>query len=227
MAFNLKKLQKISSKTKLIVCGWIRIVERKLASKKIKIPNEVQSICILYFAAFEIFDIAGDGIEFTKNGRCITKKIEDSIYTNIYGINEIDSTGDRSIYKWDILIRNCAEEGGGITVGISSVVAPSPDRTPFLENNLGIHYLYDSIDGSKHLTSNVWDFEGDTYETGDTISICMYLNYDKIVFYKNGCTQFVYTNIRRKWDDADLRFRLVVSLITKEDCVEIVNFSAK
>ena len=71
-SFLFDRLNQIDDRTKFGVYGWIRKAEQQL--KLGNIPLRIHSVVILYFAEEEEFDIAGDGIKISDDGKTATKE---------------------------------------------------------------------------------------------------------------------------------------------------------
>ena len=55
-----------------IVYGWIREMEKELQLNDI--PVEITRICVDYYKEDEIFEIMGKNMEFSKDGKIVTRK---------------------------------------------------------------------------------------------------------------------------------------------------------
>ena len=229
MPFDFQSLSKIDKRTKYSVNGWIRKLEQSLQLNHISI---ISDIIILFFRDDEIFDnetgIASNNCIISKDGKTVTrtdKTHDDNWDNNSYGEIEIPST-EPLIYKWDLKTCKAVDDDSdafrsGILIGVSSDISPDND----FEGRKGYHYCYLHA-GSKYDGQNNWNSYGCSYGSNDIVSMEMNLKRAEMRFYVNNQDQGVaYTNIKN--DDADVKYRLLVSLYSSGDSVEIVNFSKK
>ena len=169
----------------------------------------INAICILYFRDDEIFDVIGKGIKLSENKKIITK-MDNIRGQNNYGIVKIESASNL-IYQWELRFINFDH---GILFGITSnqTVKSFGDH----------HYAFTNL-GKKTKTNDRWKSYGETVRAGDIVSIHLDLNKDQIKLAINGKDQGIaYDNIDRS---QVIKYQLFVCLRSKNDCVEILNFS--
>ena len=219
-----KQISQIDKRTKSTVNGLVREMEKEL--KLNHIPNMINSMCILFFRDDEIFDIIGRDVKVSENKKIITK-LQGHWQNNTYGIMEIPSMSN-IIYTWTLKIHHLELNSGHIMIGISSVQSPS---TYFEIESNGIHYVYHGegkiyyVGYSPKWVNDDWCSYGDGCVENDIFSVELDLKSKQIKFFINGEDQGVaYTNIDK---DDNVKYRLMVSMAGKDDCVEILNFSKK
>ena len=211
MAF--KQLNKIDKRTKYSVHGWIRNKEKSL--RLTTIPSMINAICILYFRDDEIFDVINDeNVKLSANKKIITKfATRYFVHYNNYGIMEIAPTSNL-IYQWDLRIVRC-NDTFGIIFGITS----NQKARAFKD---GYHFAFSN--GKKTKPNEFWQLYGKKVTTGDIASIHLDFKKGQIKLIINGTDQGIaYGNIDAV--SKDIKYRLFVCLNSKNDSVEILNFS--
>lgn len=199
-----------------------------MAEKELEIEftSSIASICVLFYSIVEIFDIIGNGMELSADGKIITRGEDDKVYNWIncsYGINAVPSM-NKGVYKWVLKMHKVT--GGGVRVGLSSTTV---QQSCFYANNdiVGINYIYWNGSGHsyKYLKEARWGCEnyGRRYDADDMVSIILDLNQRQISFAINDEDQGVaYKDIQV---GEDIHYRMFVSLYFVHDSVEIVSFS--
>ena len=213
MAF--KQLSKIDKRTKYSVHGWIRNKEKSLGLTTI--PSMINAICILYFRDDEIFNVINGAVKLSENKKIITSLAGDFAFLikafYNYGIMEIVPTSNL-VYQWDLRIVKCTENDC-IYFGITST------KSEELFGD-GHHYAFKN-GGEKTKTDEKWKSYGEEIRTGDIVSINLDLKKAQIKLIINGKDQGIaYENVDKS---KDIKYRLFVTLLFKNDCVEILNFS--
>ena len=218
-----KVLSKIDKRTKYGVYGWIRQAEEELNLDAV--PNGICSIIILYLRMDDIFSIIGEGIKVTKNGKLLTKLEERAKDRACYGEIEIDSISN-GIYQWDL---NIYDLSGWVSFGISSFVASDEFGVSWLAKTGGYYYgiyvdvkkrnfdIADTIDYDLHV--NNIDYIS---ILGAVVSIYFNANKGELRYSINGSQpQIAHCDIEK---GMDIKYRLIVVLSHKDDCVELTNF---
>ena len=218
MSSSLKELSKIDNWTKYAVYGWIRKMETSLLSQNM--PNMIIVLCILFFRRDEIFQVFDEKeIQLSSNKKCITK-INRYGRTHIYGSNEISSIVNCK-YEWKLRTN---ERGGSIAIGIGSL---NFTTKPF--NKLrGFNHLYLS-NGDRIMVQQgeycKYELYGCKFKWNEVneISICLDLGRAELKFILNGMDQGIaFKNIKKR---EDVKYRLMVTLWSVDDSVEIQSFS--
>ena len=227
MASFIKQLNKVDDRTKCGVYGWVRKAEQELSLQHI--PMMISSIIILYFRDDGIFDVIGDDIELSENKKVIRKIQNDQCWNNnSYGLAKIPSTRQIS-YKWDLKIKRCDGfkrflSENFIVIGISSKQSPNKD---FEHDQTAIHYAIVLHDKAMMIKSadadNWWDPYGNNDEEIEKLSMYLDLVNKQIKFSINDKDQGIaYKNIKV---DANINYRLMISIKAMNNSVEILNFT--
>ena len=221
MTSSLKLLSSIDKETKHSVNGWIREMERKLQLRNI--PQMINAICVLYLRKDEWFHkkLKSKSVKLALQDRCIIKT-KNGWDNNSYGgiqLQSVDDNDTKHIYRWDFKIKEC-DAAYGIIIGISSTRVVTKD---FADQNSAYHYVYWS-DGLVYDNSNDAFREIDTqFGRNDKVSMCLDLQNESLYFMVNDrkIKDAAYKDVMI---DKKIKYRMFVSLHTKGDSVEIVNF---
>ena len=215
---SLKLLSKIDKRTKDAVYGWIRNKEKQL--KLCNVPSMLKALCILYYRNDEIFHLISDnGIKLSENKKIIANICEFNAYNNSnFGINEILSES-KAIYVWSLRIIKQSvqrQRNDGITIGISSKYAVNEDVMRWSEP------FYAFWEGKKG-SNNEWGNYSARYRDGDEVSMHLDLVKAEIKLIINRKDQGVaFTDVKQS---TSIKYRLLVCLSGKNDCVEITDFT--
>ena len=221
MATLFSKLSEIDNKTKYGVYGWIRKAELEL--KITHIPLMISNICILYYFEHEIFDIVSKDVKKSIDGKSITKMNNTWKNTN-YGIIEIESNAD-NIYQWDFKIKKAMNYN--ILIGIMDSNQLIQDNAYFMCEakkvsyvQYGGGYTYDTTNQTwpNFTRKSEWEFK-----QNDKVSMILNLKSSKLTFIINDKVEInAYDNIPKS---DDIKYKMFVTLLNKDDCVQILDLS--
>lgn len=209
MAF--KQLAKIDNRTKFAVHGWIRQQEKFL---KMNVPSTITEICILYYRSDEIVSIIGDKAKLSENKKTITAIDDSWWHENNFGINEVPSNVG-GVYEWKLKIISDAGQTG-IQFGITSMVETHERIWQ------GSYYLF--CNGFKRNTHQ-WELGEALFKEGQQVSLFLDLNKAEIkMSVDGGDVIVVFKNVKKS---NDIKYRLVISMYSKGNAIEIVSFSQR
>lgn len=209
----LKQLSKIGRRTKYCVYGWIREKENSLKLRNV--PHIISVLCILYLREDEIFMINGRGIKLSENRKSITMVGPPYLVSN-YGIVEIPSVSN-SICKWRVKAHDV--NGCGVDLGI---IAYQPSNL----NHPKVTYKFSTgmqwgLKRSKN--GSAWIKYGGKWIKDDEITLCLDLTKLEIKVMINDKDQGIAIgNIEKS---KKIYYRFFVTLSSKNNCVEILNFT--
>ena len=213
-SLNFKKFNKIDSKTKYTVYGWIREVENAL--KVTNIPTTISNICIIYYRDDECFDKIEPGITAKKNNKIVTVDCmtgDNFIFS--FGKIGISSTTE-VVCQWDIKIRSKNTTQlfmyKSIIFGVASV------NSGLINHKTKNFY---ETDGSIFGYKTGWN---DAYVSGiyDVISVHLDLKKRNVKFFVNGKLQK--NEIHPIEIGDDVKYRLMVGMQQELDSVEILRY---
>ena len=223
MSSFLKKLSKIDDKTKYGVYGWIRKAEQELRCRHI--PLMISNICVLYYYPDEIFQIVSKSVKISDDGKSVIKIANDKWWNNTnYGINEIASNTNNK-YQWDFRMKHL--EFRGVMIGIMNSKQICVDKYFYECDAKRVTYAvygggktYDAIKQEWP-----WGLSGRRqFKQDDKISMILDLNTSKLTFVINDKIQInAYDNVPKS---DHIKYKMFVSLIHKNDCVQIMSFSS-
>lgn len=205
----------------LLVSGYIRNAQNILINI---IPKAICIICFDYHGFMDYFSKTGESATISDDGLIVTRnELERDNYKNTcYGTKWINSNEDK-IVTWKLKILYNEVYGIGIFVGIAN--NDSFINGPFFvdtekENNT--YYAYQneqSFYSTSHHDTSVY---GQEYGQGDIITMQLNLKKASLEFYKNGESQGIASkNIVKS---ADIRYKLIVSMFSSGDSVQIIDF---
>eukprot|EP01084_Bolivina_argentea_P201177 343917_1 len=191
MELSLKRMSNVGFRSKYVVFGWIRNVEKLLNSH---IPMMISSICTLYYWEDEMFVMVANDVQISPtDNKCIQKNVFTSNFDNSsYGSKEISSISNCN-YRWDIKILKA--NTGHVRIGLSSIQTPNKH----FMNTFGINYVYWSCGllYGRNTEFGPWKKYGIKFGTYDKISILLDLQKKQIRFLVNDIDQGIaYTNVQ-------------------------------
>lgn len=215
------RLNEIDDRTRYGVYGWIRRASSELELGHI--PLRIQSICILYFAVDERFEIIGRDIKLSNDNMTATKN-SDSISSwksMTYGAKEIQSKND-CIYIWEFTISSLY--GHAIVIGISNKQRPNEQlhQTPMPYGE----YTYGYCSDGDRFGGKYWGF-GEHYtmiENGDKVTMELDLVEGRLIFYINDKHKIVIEDIKKS---DHIKYRMLVSICNPGESVQILQFYTK
>ena len=201
MSSTLKLLSKINRRTKDIVIGWIRELEK--CNRMDDIPSLINALCILYYREDEIFETVGSKLSVSGNRKTVMLKRKNNIKGHIF---EFSAYGSYQIpysntlkHQWDIYVD---KEHGAVEIGVAD------------ENKL--NYTY-SCDGSL-LDADFAFKQVEPYTTHDIISVVLDMEHGKLSWLKNYIEQSAVIDLIYH------KYRLLIS-IGKPGAVTILDYS--
>ena len=219
---KLKRLKSIDDKTKHLVAGHNRRINKKLGSCNLfqNIPIMIDSLCILYYFEIDYFAIIPTvGIELSNNKQSIINTIGGYRYGGAGSV--IVSSTEKFNGKWSVRIDECAS--GRVTIGLSSSIKYQIEPVHYARDP---HYAYNGYKGYKWSTSGCTAY-GKQLRTNDILDIHLIIDGDnqQVMFYKNK------ENLGVAFDEIetghDIKYRLAVSICTKGDKVSIIDFKTQ
>ena len=223
MSSFFKKLSKIDKRTKYNVYGWVRSAEQELSLDNV--PVMICNICILYIHDEDIF-IKTNKYGMVTNGKRVTlADISTPCWMNAYGRNGIDSMSGIEC-QWDLDLN----AGDYCVVGITSLDSKQMNKDDGTRTIWGwedaSHYLYYGKGASLYQNEvTEWRTYGEGFHGKQKVSIHLDLNKKEIGFSVNDRDQGVaYKDIKT---GKDMKYRLVVTLTSSHEFVEIANFETK
>lgn len=219
MAF--KEVNRVDQQTRYAVHGWMRRQQSELEITNL--PPILAVIIVLYYRSSELFDIISKKcIKLSENKTMITKQGQlrgkYKYENNNYGSMEIDSTSN-GVYQWDLNIVKC----GWIYLGVAWKY--TPNRSTVLYVGDPGHYIFGHDATARTSDAFSGPEYGECWKDGDIVSIVLDLDKAELSLMINDKDQGVaFTSIERS---VDIKYRLFACLTEPEDCVEILNFSAR
>ena len=139
MAFNTDIVSTIDQRTKDIVNGYIKTVNKSLFvstdNPYYNIPSGVLLICLIYYFDPEYFEKLGNDIKVSMDKKISTHTSDGAWTNNSFGHQWINSQSN-DIIKWTFKILQCY--GHSISIGISSV--DNDTKRPFYFNERSSNY---------------------------------------------------------------------------------------
>ena len=218
MEVSLKSLSRIDDRAKYAVSGWLRKEDNSMNLYHIPL---ISCLCVLFFGGSEIFEIPGNDVKISEDGKSITKignEWNDNRNTS-YGMKRIWSKSD-VIYQWNLMIKAYIT---GMYIGLSSVICPDK----YYPRQVGQHYVYWN-EGMLRRVNGEWDYKYGTHaKVCDIVSIRLDLKNREIRILVNGEDQGIAYQGDDITIDDDIEYRLAIIMCDPGDCVEIVDFVGK
>ena len=190
-SFQFKKLKGVDTKTKCLIYGYNRVIEKTLSHCDLfqNVPILINSLCVLFYAIPEYFNIAGSNCEISDDQKTINHSGCDDYENTSYGLMQISSTENIEC-EWTFKISRRPKEKSisqiddrwGISIGISSNDESDVDFAAY----------------------------GKNYGDGDVIQMILKMKKKEIDFFKNGRYQGVaFKNIAT---GKKINYRLAISM---------------
>ena len=220
MASSLKLLSRIDKRTKYSVHGWIRQIEHKLRLRQI--PRMINAICILYLRPDETFrEKQSKWVQLSMKDKCITK-IKSGLENDKYGTMEIQSMSNMKC-RWEFKI-NIVNPREIIGIGISSIRISSNGVVS--QNEYDYSYWNNGVvlvKNEREIGLNPINDQRIKFCNNDKASMCLDLKKKNLFFMVNGRRIKTFEDIIIV-TDKKVKYRMFVSLYTKGDSVEIIDF---
>ena len=213
-----KKLSIIDNKTKYAIYGWMRKTEEELSL--CHIPIIISSISIIYFYEYDVFETVGKDTKISSDGKSITK-LENSRWRNNYGKITIASNTN-NIYRWDFKLKKLKHFY--VIIGITNSKKLYPNRNFLYTYPTFDTYALDGVGYTIVSNMNSWDFQTTRkLKQSDEISMILNLKTAKLKFLLDNNDEWNQCLTIEKEDD--LPYRMFVSLLCSNDCIELTKFT--
>lgn len=237
MALNFEDLQwmkVVRNDERSCVFGYVRECRLLFDAKDTyyHIPDIVKYLCLFYYHQREFFFVHGSNMKLNQEKTRIVsleKEIANTAFGNVETNPINDNKENIKVYKWELKIIKMRENSNGsLYLGIDSV---NPQRNKGIcncsslddTNSINSKYCYwddGYIESNKRIITTV-----KSLREKDIITIEYNLGKKKLIFYVNGKQK----KIQYKQNEIIFRveYRVVVCLSHPNDCVELMQFSAK
>ena len=203
--------------TKHLVYGYIHGMQKIL-----NIPDIIIFICLCFYYQREYFSIIDDMVEIQdilENKRKIIKK-QSGWNSTAFGFVQIDSLSNH-IYEWEIKLIKCHDF---VIIGVASYTESKNNlfTEKQLEKDKEFRYAYSGYTGDKRQNIDSWIHYGNKYGQGDILKIILDLKVFTMSFCINNKSQGIaFKHIKH---GLNIKYNLAVSLYSKNDTVELINF---
>eukprot|EP01084_Bolivina_argentea_P267518 454119_1 len=210
----------------IIVSGYIREARRLFVSTQCKlfsnIPSLITSICVEYYYIAEGFEIGGQDMIISEDGKTVSKNTKEHWNNTSYGYEIIPSNGSYYNYvEWQLKI-NYSSRNHDFIVGISSNTKNVNDEY-FNDKRKG-NYGYWS-DGLLIAVGDKWGtkrYANVTCTTNDMIGIHLDLEKKELSFSVNGVNYG--TAFKNIACGKNIKYRLAISAFYNHSSISIAKF---
>ena len=209
----------------LLVFGYIKLIQKSNESLNI-IPTEIIYLCILFLFQKEFFEIIPNKIILSDDKLTVTKQaLADEGWLNTSYGKVVVSSISQTIVTWKLKI-NQSKYSGNFCIGIASNAKCVNDDIVFdedsyiyifgangcrLNNDLDTPIIVDYTDAADRFR----------YDSGDIVTIKVNFKDASISFGANDKLAVAFKKIAM---NADISYRLAVSIRNPSDSVSIVDF---
>ena len=224
-ALMIADAKKADEKTKFLVFGYIKLIQKKFESESIStIPTEIIYLCILFLFEVACFEIPGDEINISQDGLKITKdpSATSEWESTSYAQPEILSTS-KKIITWKIKIGEC-ESNDNICIGIASTI--DCQNKDYSYHTEGFYYTVSSggvpFKCAKDRTAvrnYKYRCRDASYKSGDIVTMILNLQQATLSLGSSEKPKVAFKNIKI---DSNVSYRLAVILRYPLDSISIV-----